>query len=394
MAEYSRIATGLITSNGGQQLVIIPFTPNYIEIFNSTRAVAQNGNTTSTFCITRASWYSDMGNGAAQITQTTTTADYTGYIAPTGGTSSSIPTLVSGTGFSTIQAALALQFGPVYQHTGSTDFSISKANPAVVTTTSNHGLTTGQWVTFSNLAQTSTTGMQQIAGIPFMITVTAPTTFTIAWNTNQSNYTAFNTATSTNNVGSYKTILYPVLYSPNVAVISALTLGTSTTVVTTAPTNWVVGQEVKFSIPPAFGTTQLNSLPNNVIPGQPIYGYVTSVTNSTTFVVNINSTGYTAFTNNPTFASYPGLKYPLVAAVGDVNTGGLQISANSALYPSPQVFNGYVSSTTVGTNTINGPAILGAFVTATFQGFLIGTGISGTNGDSIYYRAILSDLNQ
>jgi hypothetical protein len=383
MSEYSRIITGQVTSNGGQTLVILPYTPNFIEIDNQTRAVAGAG-------VTSAKYYTDCGQGSAFLNTFGTGAQ---FIAPVGGTSSS--GLTSGTGFTTIQAALSFQYGPVVQNGGSpvSAFSISKANPAVVTTTGNHGLTTGQWVVFSNLAETSSTGMQQIAGIPFMVTVLSATTFSIPWNTNQSNYTAFNTATSTNNVGSYKTILYPVLYAPNVAYISALTLGSTTTVVTTAPANFQIGQEVAFRIPSAWGTTQLNSLPNNLIPGSPIYGYVTSVTNSTTFVVNINSTAYTAFNSNQPYASYPGQKFPQVVAVGDVNTGGLQISAGSALYPSPQVFNGYVSSTTVGANTINGPAIQGAFVNATFQGFIIGAGISGTSGDLIDFYAALSDTN-
>jgi Ubiquitin-activating enzyme E1 FCCH domain len=383
MSEYNRLITGQVTSNGGQTLVVLPYTPNYIRIDNQTRAVAGAG-------VTGANWYTDCGQGAAFLSTFGTGVQ---FIAPVGGTSSS--GLTSGTGFTTVQAALSLQYGPIVQNGGTpvSAFAISKANPAVVTTTGNHGLTTGQWVTFSNLSQTSSTGMQQIAGIPFMITVLSATTFSIPWNTNQSNYTAFNTATSTGNVGSYKTILYPVLYAPGASFISALTLGATTTVVTTAPHNFVAGQEIAFRIPSQWGTTQLNSLPNNLIPGSPIYGYVTSVTNSTTFVVNINSTAYTAFNSNQPYASYPGQRFPQVVAVGDVNTGGLQISAGSQLYPSPQVFNGYVSSTTVGANTINGPAIQGAFVNATFQGFVIGTAISGTSGDLINYFAMLSDTN-
>lgn len=393
MAEYSRIATGSVTSNGGQTAVILPFIPNEINIFNRTRAVAQNGNTTTTLCITKAWWDTDMGQGAAGYSQTTTTADITGWIAPLAGTSSSIPSATtSGTGFTTIQAGLSYQYGPVYQHTGSTDFSISKASPAVITTTTAHGLTTGNWVVFSNLAETSSTGMQQIAGIPFMVTVTGADTFTIDWNTNQSNFTAFNTATSTNNVGSFKQILYPVLYAPNLAYVSAITTGTTTTVTTTAPHNFVVGQEVAFRIPAIYGTTQLNSLPNVIIPGQPRYGFVTGVTSSTVFVVNINSTAYTAFNSNQPYASYPGQSFAQVVAVGDVNTGGWPYTG-AQLYPSPQVFNGYVSSTTVGVNTINGPAIQGAFINATWQGFIIGAGISGTSGDIIDFEAILSDIN-
>jgi hypothetical protein len=271
--------------------------------------------------------------------------------------------------------------------------SINKANPAQITTNSAHGLTTGQVVIFQNLYQTSTTGMPQIDGIPFVITVTGATTFTIPWNTNQSNYTAFNTATSTNNVGSFKQVLYPFLYAPGVNIISALTLAATTTVVTTSPHNFVQGQEVAFRIPTAWGTTQLNSLPDLLIPGSPIYGYVTSVTNSTTFVVNINSTGYTAFATNPTVASVPGLTFPQVLAVGDVNTGGVQYSgATIGLYP-PPIVNGF--------NTINGPAIQGAFVNNTSQGFIIGAGATtndassvlvGASSNVIYWEAFAHDI--
>jgi hypothetical protein len=383
MAEYSRLASGSVVSNGASQTVVqIPFIPTYIAIENIGRLVAGAG-------VTSATWMQDMGQGAAVLSTFGTGAQ---YIAPVGSSSSS--GLTSGTGFTTIQAGLALQYGPVNQHGGSpvSDFSISTANPAVVTTVGNHGLTTGNVIIFQNLYQTSTTGMQQIAGIPFMITVTGTTTFTIPWNTSGSNYTAFNTASSTGNVGSFKQVLYPALYAPNIGFISALTLAASTTVVTTAPSNIQVGQEVAFRIPPSWGPYQLNSLPNVQIPGSPIYGYVTSVTNSTTFVVNINSTGYTAFNPNQTFLGFK-QTFPQVVAVGDVNTGGLQISAGSSLYPPPNVFNGYTSSTTVGSPTIGGPAIIGAYINATFQGFVIGSGIGGTAGDVIQYRAYLHDLN-
>ena len=117
-----------------------------------------------------------------------------------------------------------------------------------------------------------------------------------------------------------------------------------------------------------------------------------SVTNSTTFVVNINSTGYTAFNTNQTIASVPGLSFPQVLAVGDVNTGGLPICPGSPLYPSPIVN---------GVSTINGPAIQGAFVNNTSQGFIIGVGagsndasssLVGANGNVIYWVAEFSEL--
>lgn len=364
MSEYSRLASGQVISTGGATNVILPFIPNYIEISNQTRAVAASG-------VTRAWWETDMGQGAAFLTTTSAgPADGTSFVA-TGG-------------FSVIQAGLSLQYGATYQHSVG-DFTISKASPAVVTTTVAHGLVSGNVVIFQNLYQTATTGMLQIAGIPFVVTVTSPTSFTIPWNTNQSNYTAFNSATATGNVGSFKQVLYPSLYAPGNAFITALTLGATTVVSTTSPHNFVVGQEVAFRMPTPWGATQLNSLPDVIIPGSPIYGFVTAVNSSTQVVVNINSTGYTAFNTNQSFASVKGLSFPQIVAVGDNNSGSNQFGFNS-----PTVFNG---TSTVAVSTINGPAIAGAYINATYQGFIIGAAAAGTVSDVIFWRAYMSDIN-
>jgi hypothetical protein len=386
MAEYSRLASGQVKSTGGQTAVVLPFIPNYIEISNKTRLSGTNSG------VSRAWWETDMGQGAAFLTTTTNAAsDLSAFIDATGG-SGSTSGFTAGTGFQTVQAGLSLQYGPTVLLGASGGITKSATAPTV-TTTAAHGLVVGDVVVFSNLYQTTTTGMQQIAGIPFeVITVPSTTTFTINFNNNGSNYTAISTG-GLNTLASFKQVLYPALYAPGQAIISAITLGTTTTIQTTAPSNVVVGQEVGFHIPTAWGTTQLNELPNVIIPGSPVYGYVISVTDSTNFVVNINSSAYTAYNSNQPFSSFPGLKFPQVIPVGDVNTGGLQISSGSQLYPSPQVFNGFQGSVTVPVNTINGPAIQGAFINATFQGFLIGSAIAGTAGDIIYWRAYMHDMN-
>jgi hypothetical protein len=297
--------------------------------------------------------------------------------------------VVTSNGFSTFSAGQLLQFGTRLSISG-----ITKASPAVVTTTTNHGYASGDVVVFTGLYQSATTGMPQICDIPFTVTVTGATTFTIPWNTNQSNYTALSGSPS----GAYvKKVLYPYLYAPGSTVISAITTGTTTTIDTASAHNFVVGQEVAFRIPSAWGTIELNSLPNTTIPGQPIYGYVVAVTDYNTVVVNINSSSYTAFNSNQTVASTPGLQFPQILAVGDVNTGGVVISSGSALYPPPQTMP--ISTTTV--NTINGPAIRGAYVNNTSQGFVIGAGVGatdtssvlvGANGNVIFYRAYLHDM--
>lgn len=383
MTEYSRMAKGSFTAAGTSKIITLPFLPDYVEIWNYSII-----KTAATHSTTRAWWDNKLLDGSNNPTM---------IELYSGSTTATVFDTIATNGISVFQGGLSLQYGAVYQHTGSTDFQIAKALNPTVTTTTNHNLQTGDVVVFSNLSQTSTTGMQQIAGIPFMITRTGATTFTINWDASGSNYTAFNTATSTNNVGSFKKVLYPALYLPGDLVISAITTGATTTITTTTQHNLQVGQEVAFRVPTTWGTTQLNSLPNSVIPGQPVYGYVTSVTNAQTFVVNINSTGYTAFVANQAFAS-AGRTFAQVLSVGDVNTGGNQITSTSVLYPSPT----FTYATSNDSSTINGPAILGSFINNTSQGFIIGPGVAAVDGTAtimantniVYWHAYAHDIGQ
>lgn len=373
MAEYSRLARGRFTSTGGAQIVNLPFQPDRVRLINytvaNTAATSQN--------VAYAEWDAYMGQGFA-VQQ--------GYNA----TPALIYDTVVANGISTFSAGQLLQYGPTLAISG-----ITKADPAVVTTTTNHGLTSGDVVVFQGLFQSTTTGMPQIAGIPFTVTVTGLTTFTIPWNTNQSNYTALAASPAGATV---KKVLYPYLYFPGQTFISAITTGTTTTIDTTDAHNFVVGQEVAFRIPSQWGTVQLNSLPNTLTPGSPVYGYVIAVTDYNTVVVNIDSTAYTAFNSNQTVASVPGLSYPQIVAVGDVNTGGVQISSGSALYPPP--YSLPIGTTRV--NTINGPAIQGAYVNNTSQGFIVGIGagtvlttsvLVGAEGNVIIWEAFLHDYS-
>jgi len=177
-----------------------------------------------------------------------------------------------------------------------------------------------------------------------------------------------------------------------VSFISAITTGSTTTIDTTAPHNLVIGQQVAFHIPSSWGTIQLNQNNNTIIPSQPVYGYVVSVTDANTVVVNINSSAYTAFNSNQTVSAVKaGLSFPQMVATGDINSGGVQISAGSNYYPSPVVN---------GVSTINGPAIQGAFVNNTRQGFIIGAGtgatltsaaLIGSSSDVLYWEATYFD---
>lgn len=371
MAEYSRFASGKFTSTGSAQVVNLPFQPNYVEFINYSSAA-----TPANHGVPFAKWDVNMGQGFAVEEVFNATPVLTTDI-------------VSSNGISSFSAGLLLQYGPSKQIVAST-----KGTTTSFQVTS-HGYAVGDVVLFEGLYQSSTTGMPQMAGMPFTVaTVTDANNFVVFWNSNNSSYTNLS-ASPTGSI--VKKILYPYLYFPGVAYVAAVTTGTTTTIDTTHAHNFKIGQEVAFRIPSNWGTTQLNSLPNVINPGSPIYGYVVSVTDYNTFVVNIDSSSFTAFTTAVAVSAVNGLTFPQVVAVGDVNTGGIIISSGSALYPSPS----YIPISTTEFSTINGPGIRGAYCNNTSQGFIIGAGagatdtssvLVGANGNVIYWRASLSDM--
>lgn len=356
MGEYARTGRGMLNSTGGVMAVTLPFEPQFVELINYTAA-----DTPASGGIPFSYWDVAMGQNYAVVETFNATPVLTTNVLTAGG-------------ISTFSAGLSLQFGAPVQVV-----SISKASPASVVATG-HGLQTGDVVLFEGLYQSTTTGMPQLCGMPFVVTVSDANTFTIPWNTNQTNYTALSGSPS----GAFvKQVLFPYLYAPGASFITSLSLGSTTTVVTTSPHNLVVGSEVAFRIPSVWGTVQLNSAMNVRRPGSPLYGYVSSVINSTSVVVRINSNNFTPFNSNIAVTAVHGLSFPQMIAVGDINTGSSNYSGG-ALYPSPIVN---------GSPTINGPAISGAFVNNTSSGFVIGSALAGTAGDDIYWRAALFDYS-
>lgn len=371
MTEYSRVAKGSFTAASGQATAVIqlPFQPDRVELFNYTNIKTAAANT-----VVRAWWFSNLLDASTSVNPT--------MVQIYNNASAQVSDTIQANGISSYYAGLGQQFGTALQIV-----SISKAAQALVTTTLAHGYNVGDTVILQGVATSVTNNaMRLLNTVPFtIVSVGSTTTFTINWNTNQSSYTAIAASPSGCLV---KKVLYPFLYLPQDNVVSALTLASTTTVATTMYHNFEVGQQVAFRVPTLWGTTQLNSLPNSVIPGSPVYGYVTSVTDNWTFVCSINSTSFTAFNTNQ--SSIPtNTTYAQVLSVGDVNTGGQNITATSPLYPSPQfpTFSNRVPS-------INGPAIKGAFVNNTAQGFLIGAGITAVDGNAASAILTPSQANQ
>jgi hypothetical protein len=102
-------------------------------------------------------------------------------------------------------------------------------------------------------------------------------------------------------------------YQPSQFVISAITLGTSTTITTTLPHNFVVGNLVRILIPSSFGTYQLNERK----------GYVLSIPSTTSVVIGINSTSYDAY------VSSTATTVAQIIAIGDINSGAINATGLS-----------------------------------------------------------------
>lgn len=363
MAEYSRIASGVVTTlaGGGTAPINLPFVPNRIKMVN-VDAIDDGADGDVVY----AQWFSPMGQGTAAYD-----------VLDTGNLQ---PRLASSGGFYTFAAGQVLQFGAKKQVVASTKGTTTNFQVTA------HGYVDGDVVVFQGLYQSPTTGMVQMSGMPFTVSVVDANNFRVNWNSNTSNYTNLSGSPSGATV---MQVLFPSLYIPGISFIEAITLGTTTTISTTTPHLLKVGQEVAFRIPPVWGTSQLNSLPNAVIPGSPIYGYVVAVSDAFNVVVSIDSSAFTAFNANQPIASVVGLTFPQMVPVGDVNTGGFPIYSGSPLYPPPT----YLGATGQ-FSTINGPAIQGAFVNNTSQGFIIGPTVATGNEFTIYWEAYLDDITQ
>ena len=348
MTEYNKIIEGVFTSTGVAKFVQLPFLPNSFEMWNITAMGTPTQNE-----ITHAISWNSSAAGTASVEYFNATPVLT------------TTNLASG-GLTFIDAG-TYQYGPTIALAAT---FVTQANPAVVTTATPHGLATGDSVLLYG-----TTGMLQIAGQVYTVTVLSTTTFSIP--VNSSGFASAATA------GFMKKVLYPDLYVPYGVNITAITTGATTTITTAQNHGFVVGQEVFFVIPKvsttAWGTVQLDTAAYNQANVVPQQAYVTSVPAANQIVVNVNSTGYGAFAFPTSAQAALGITFPQVLAIGDQNSG-----ATNAVTPLPVV----------------PPAITipGAFYANTRKGVLIGLG-NGTQvlqatSDVIRWRAIFPDQVQ
>lgn len=190
--------------------------------------------------------------------------------------------------------------------------AITNANPAVVTMTNTYS--EGDTVQLYG-----TTGMLQIAGMAFTISSVSGSAFTLA-GLNASGFATAATAVTARRIGK----MAPV--EPRFLYVTGITQAAQGVVTVSEIHSYVVGQKVEFSIPGALGMVQLNNfyLPGNKPP------IITAVT-PYTFTINVNTTGFSAFT-------FPlSTQSPVAQLFATVSSAG-----QSAMYnPITQVQTGY-----------------------------------------------------
>jgi hypothetical protein len=266
------------SSGNAAQTLLLPFIPDKIEFWIQGSAAGNNWTSAANpGPVKYAFWQKGMADGTALCT------------ANTAGAATDTSTFLATGGVTPVTSAANL-YGPIVTSGGS---SVSQAASAVVTITA-HGFSTGDVVILEG-----TTGMLQVSGIPFSITVTGANTFTIP--VNSAGFAAAATAASA------KKLLFPYVFTPYISDITALTLGSSTTVSTAIPHGLSVGNTVRLMVPAPWGSTQIS--------GQ--QGMVTSVPSATSFVVTINSSAASAFSFPTSAVAGAGVSMPQVIPFGD-----------------------------------------------------------------------------
>ncbi len=296
MLPYSMIAGGTFTSQVSipQDVVCISQNPpDYVVIRN----ITQWGNLSNAKDI-EFWWERSMAQGTARLIHQTSSGSAPAMIALQ---------LASG-GISTYDTANPPTFAPLVAATAVTRGS---ANGVTVVTVTNDGvvgpiIAKGDFVRLTNVV-----GMQQISGFVFLVVNTTSTT-SITIDLDSSGFAADGTAATV-------TKIIPGRFYPKAARFSAITQANPCVINLFQDSDYTVGEEVSFRIPPSTnGLTTMSQLNN-------VKGVVASVKAATTttcsqVTVNIDTSGFTAFAL-PTSAQAAAAVTPVVSMMVPAGSG-------------------------------------------------------------------------
>lgn len=344
------------------QIIKVPSSADWLEIVNFTRASTAYAVGAYGF---RYFWQRGMAPGACQVE----------YYGNTGAGNQVFGDTLAAGGVSVFDSSAQLAGSQPVLSSPVAVTAVTNATRPVVSTGDTTGVSVGTIVRLSNTAQNDINGIDFIVGA-----VTTNVSFTLLAASN-----ALATAPGAiGGAGFYRIVNYPPLYYPRRRTITNITKSaTAATVSTALEHSMTVGQAIRFNIPAVSGMIELN--PTNANNYQ--YATVTSITDAYNFVIDIDTSAFTAF-SWPTIAQQPS-SFPAFEPIGENSATAL--AANNSLYPQYQGLN---------INDANNGVYADATINTGFIGFILGIGgdgaisgaaITGPAGsvadDVVYWRA-------
>lgn len=247
--------------------------------------------------------------------------------------------------------------------------AVTNATQPVVSTANTTGIFPGTIVRLSNTAQTDVNGIDMVVSA-----VTANTNFTLLFASNA----LANVPGAIGGAGFYRIVNFNSIFYPQRRIITNITRAVNAVVSTSIQHGLCAGQEIRFNIPAVSGMTQLNpTTANNYLAAT-----ILAVIDDYSFVINIDTTGFTAFTY-PTIAQQPS-QFPELTPIGEDTAEALiSTQPQTPTIAGQQIFNtntGILSDSTVNT------AFLGMILGGGGNGQALTTPISGPAG-TVHFTA-------
>lgn len=280
MGQYNQPLGGYYTSDGTAKTINLPYLPDWVEI--KVQGNSSGDNWTSSAnpgVIKEAYWYTGMASDSALATVNTNGAatDAKAFYSSSG---VQLFTSTPGTFGSALTAS-----------------AINQANPAVASMASTSGISAGDTVLV-----TASTGMLQIAGLPFTVgTVVANTSIQLKY-LNSSGFGAAATAATV------KKVLYPNVFLPKLRYITAISKASQAVVTFSSTHGFAVGQTLRLHCSSAFGMVEIDGLLGEIVAVN---------TSNNTVTLNIDSTSFTTFAFPTSATASVGVSFPLAVPVGE-----------------------------------------------------------------------------
>jgi len=273
MTQETEIMAGEYISDGTYKILQLPAEVHHFQIWNYT----DFNSTANPGIVKRAWWFVGMPT------------DYYMGVQNTDGAATDQSILGTAGGFRWLESQ-----PNNLEAAGNAVTAITNASPPVVSQVA-HANEVGDTVLL-----TATTGMLQIAGMEFTVTVDdTADTFSIGY-LDASGFAAAATA------GVSRRVTTPPMFFPRRRFVTAITQAASAVVTMSVTHGYSVGELVRFNVPAAFGMTEIDGL----------LGEITAVsTANNTITVNIDSQAFTAFAF-PASAGVP-FTHAQVVPVGD-----------------------------------------------------------------------------